>query len=54
MNFGIFNCWKYFFHRNVFLDKESINSIVVHDGAEDPFQQLLVATDVSVTAAGND
>ncbi|XP_015487368.1 ATP-dependent RNA helicase TDRD9 isoform X2 [Parus major] len=38
--------------RNVFISKESINSIVVHDGVEDPFQQLLVATDVSVTAAG--
>ncbi|XP_041258500.1 ATP-dependent RNA helicase TDRD9 [Onychostruthus taczanowskii] len=38
--------------RNVFIHKDSINSIVVHDGAEDPFQQLLVATDVSVTAAG--
>nr|XP_054490416.1 ATP-dependent RNA helicase TDRD9 [Agelaius phoeniceus] len=39
--------------RNVFIHKESINSIVVHDGAEDPFQQLLVATDISVTAAGS-
>ncbi|OWK56106.1 putative ATP-dependent RNA helicase TDRD9 [Lonchura striata] len=39
--------------RNVFIHKDSINSIVVHDGAEDPFQQLLVATDVSVTAAGS-
>ncbi|NXS35635.1 TDRD9 helicase, partial [Pomatostomus ruficeps] len=38
--------------RNVFIHKDSINSIVVHDGAEDPFQQLLVATDVSVSATG--
>uniref|UniRef100_A0A8C5U221 RNA helicase n=1 Tax=Malurus cyaneus samueli TaxID=2593467 RepID=A0A8C5U221_9PASS len=39
--------------RNVFINKESINSVVVHDGAEVPFQQLLVATDVSVNATGS-
>ncbi|NXH30124.1 TDRD9 helicase, partial [Myiagra hebetior] len=39
--------------RNVLIHRESINSIVVHDGAEDPFQQLLVATEVSVNAAGS-
>ncbi|XP_063255532.1 ATP-dependent RNA helicase TDRD9 [Prinia subflava] len=38
--------------RNVLVHRESINSVVVHDGVEDPFQRLLVATDVSVTAAG--
>ncbi|TRZ24453.1 hypothetical protein HGM15179_002660 [Zosterops borbonicus] len=38
--------------RSVFIHKDSINSIVVRDDAEDPFQQLLVATDVSVTATG--
>ncbi|KAI1237565.1 hypothetical protein IHE44_0013645 [Lamprotornis superbus] len=39
--------------RNVLIHKDSINSIVVNFGAEDPFQQLLVATNVSVTAAGS-
>lgn len=53
MSFRVFYCWKYFFPRNVLIHKDSINSIVVNFGAEDPFQQLLVATNVSVTAAGN-
>ncbi|XP_048163769.1 ATP-dependent RNA helicase TDRD9 isoform X3 [Corvus hawaiiensis] len=39
--------------RDVLIHRESINSIVVHDDAEDRFQQLLVATDVSVNAAGS-
>ncbi|XP_050191582.1 ATP-dependent RNA helicase TDRD9 [Myiozetetes cayanensis] len=39
--------------RNIFICKDSINSIVVHDTAEDPFQQLLVAADISVNAAGS-
>ncbi|XP_041903666.1 ATP-dependent RNA helicase TDRD9 isoform X4 [Corvus kubaryi] len=39
--------------RDVLIHRESINSIVVHDDAEDCFQQLLVATDVSVNAAGS-
>ncbi|XP_017663142.1 PREDICTED: putative ATP-dependent RNA helicase TDRD9 isoform X1 [Lepidothrix coronata] len=39
--------------RNIFICKESINSVVVHDTAEDPFQQLLVAADISVNAAGS-
>ncbi|XP_068874495.1 ATP-dependent RNA helicase TDRD9 isoform X2 [Aphelocoma coerulescens] len=39
--------------RDVLIHRESINSVVVHDGAEDCFQQLLVATDVSVNAAGS-
>ncbi|KAM7024098.1 ATP-dependent RNA helicase TDRD9 isoform 1-T1 [Acridotheres tristis] len=39
--------------RNVLIHKDSVNSIVVNFGAEDPFQQLLVATNVSVTATGS-
>ncbi|XP_062350742.1 ATP-dependent RNA helicase TDRD9 [Cinclus cinclus] len=39
--------------RNVLIHKDSINSIVVSFEADDPFQQLLVATDVSITAAGS-
>ncbi|XP_032919521.1 ATP-dependent RNA helicase TDRD9 isoform X2 [Catharus ustulatus] len=39
--------------RNVLIHKDSINSIVVNFGEEDPFQQLLVATNISVTAAGS-
>ncbi|XP_027493936.1 ATP-dependent RNA helicase TDRD9 isoform X2 [Corapipo altera] len=39
--------------RNIFVCKDSINSIVVHDTAEDAFQQLLVAADISLNAAGS-
>ncbi|XP_009886653.1 PREDICTED: putative ATP-dependent RNA helicase TDRD9, partial [Charadrius vociferus] len=39
--------------RNAFIQKESINSVVVHDAPEDPFQQLLVAASLSVNATGS-
>lgn len=43
----------YFLLRNVFIHKESINSVVVDDAPEDSFQQLLVAASLSVNANGN-
>ncbi|XP_065694891.1 ATP-dependent RNA helicase TDRD9 isoform X3 [Patagioenas fasciata] len=39
--------------RKVFIIKESINSVVVHDAPEDPFQQLLVAAFLSANASGS-
>ncbi|NXG70597.1 TDRD9 helicase, partial [Baryphthengus martii] len=39
--------------RKAFIQKESINSIVIADAPEDPFQQLLVAASVSVNATGS-
>ncbi|KAK2541263.1 Tdrd9 [Columba guinea] len=39
--------------RKVFIMKESINSVVVHDAPEDPFQQLLVAAFLSANASGS-
>eukprot|EP00075_Anas_platyrhynchos_P024477 XP_027313730.1 ATP-dependent RNA helicase TDRD9 [Anas platyrhynchos] len=39
--------------RNVFIHKESINSVVVDDAPEDSFQQLLVAASLSVNANGS-
>ncbi|KFQ33915.1 Putative ATP-dependent RNA helicase TDRD9, partial [Mesitornis unicolor] len=39
--------------RNIFIQKESINSIVVHDALRDPFQQLLVAASLSINASGS-
>ncbi|NXV76589.1 TDRD9 helicase, partial [Atlantisia rogersi] len=38
--------------RNVRIHKESINSVVVYDSPEDPFQQLLVAAALSANATG--
>uniref|UniRef100_A0A8B9TN04 ATP-dependent RNA helicase TDRD9 n=1 Tax=Anas platyrhynchos TaxID=8839 RepID=A0A8B9TN04_ANAPL len=43
----------YFLLRNVFIHKESINSVVVDDAPEDSFQQLLVAASLSVNANGS-
>ncbi|NXP21578.1 TDRD9 helicase, partial [Scytalopus superciliaris] len=39
--------------RNTSICKDSINSIIVCDPSEDPFQQLLVAADVSVNTVGS-
>ncbi|XP_071415481.1 ATP-dependent RNA helicase TDRD9 [Pithys albifrons albifrons] len=39
--------------RNTFICKDSINSVIVHDPAEDPFEQLLVAADVLLSANGS-
>ncbi|KAM6069357.1 ATP-dependent RNA helicase TDRD9 isoform 5-T5 [Theristicus caerulescens] len=39
--------------RSAFIQKESINSVVVHDAPEDPFQQLLVAASLSANATGS-
>ncbi|NWY52909.1 TDRD9 helicase, partial [Chionis minor] len=39
--------------RNTSIQKESINSVVVHDAPEDPFQQLLVAASLSANATGS-
>lgn len=44
---------SYFLPRRVFVIKKSINSVVVHDAPEDPFQQLLVAAFLSTNARGN-
>ncbi|KAK2527545.1 Tdrd9 [Columba livia] len=41
------------YSRRVFIMKESINSVVVHDAPEDPFQQLLVAAFLSANASGS-
>ncbi|NXL06991.1 TDRD9 helicase, partial [Mesembrinibis cayennensis] len=39
--------------RSAFIQKESINSVVVHGAPEDPFQQLLVAASLSANATGS-
>ncbi|KAM9290099.1 ATP-dependent RNA helicase TDRD9 [Cariama cristata] len=39
--------------RSAFIQKESINSVVVRDAPEDPFQQLLVAASLSANATGS-
>ncbi|XP_074887101.1 ATP-dependent RNA helicase TDRD9 [Buteo buteo] len=39
--------------RSAFIQKESVNSVVVHDTPEDPFQQLLVAASLSANAYGS-
>ncbi|NXP07566.1 TDRD9 helicase, partial [Thinocorus orbignyianus] len=39
--------------RNYFIQKESINSVVVHDTPEDPFQRMLVAASLSANATGS-
>ncbi|XP_074439952.1 ATP-dependent RNA helicase TDRD9 isoform X2 [Larus michahellis] len=39
--------------RNCLIQKESINSVVLHDASEDPFQQLLVAASLSANASGS-
>ncbi|XP_049684304.1 ATP-dependent RNA helicase TDRD9 isoform X3 [Accipiter gentilis] len=39
--------------RSAFIQKESVNSVVVHDSPEDPFQQLLVAASLSANAYGS-
>ncbi|NXL47158.1 TDRD9 helicase, partial [Podilymbus podiceps] len=39
--------------RSAVIQKESINSVVVHDAPEDPFQQLLVAASLSTNATGS-
>ncbi|NWU59244.1 TDRD9 helicase, partial [Dromas ardeola] len=39
--------------RNCFIEKESINSVVLHDASEDPVQQLLVAASLSANASGS-
>ncbi|KAF1496730.1 ATP-dependent RNA helicase TDRD9, partial [Pygoscelis antarcticus] len=39
--------------RSAFIQKESINSVVVHDAPEDPFQRLLVAAALSANATGS-
>ncbi|XP_052639291.1 ATP-dependent RNA helicase TDRD9 isoform X2 [Harpia harpyja] len=39
--------------RSAFIQKESVNSVVVHDTPEDPFQQLLVAASLSANASGS-
>ncbi|NXD76848.1 TDRD9 helicase, partial [Halcyon senegalensis] len=39
--------------RNAIIRKESINSVVIPDAPEDPFQQLLVAASVSANATGS-
>ncbi|XP_074725041.1 ATP-dependent RNA helicase TDRD9 [Strix uralensis] len=39
--------------RGTFIPKESINSVVVRDAPEDPFQQLLVAASLSANETGS-
>ncbi|KAM6311330.1 ATP-dependent RNA helicase TDRD9 [Aegotheles albertisi] len=39
--------------RSAFIQRESINSVIVHDAPEDPFQQFLVAASVSANATGS-
>ncbi|NXH77020.1 TDRD9 helicase, partial [Hydrobates tethys] len=39
--------------RSAVIQKESINSVVVNDAPEDPFQQLLVAASLSANATGS-
>lgn len=39
--------------RNILIQKQSINSVVLHDAPEDPFQQLLVSASVSANATGS-
>uniref|UniRef100_A0A8C8AEG8 ATP-dependent RNA helicase TDRD9 n=1 Tax=Otus sunia TaxID=257818 RepID=A0A8C8AEG8_9STRI len=39
--------------RGTFIPKESINSVVVRDAPEDPFQQLLVAASLSTNETGS-
>ncbi|NXW49350.1 TDRD9 helicase, partial [Nyctiprogne leucopyga] len=39
--------------RNAFIQRESINSVVVHDAPEHPFQQLLVAAALSTNPVGS-
>ncbi|NXJ92746.1 TDRD9 helicase, partial [Corythaixoides concolor] len=39
--------------RHTFIQKDSINSVIVHDAPEDPFQQLLVAASLSSSATGS-
>uniref|UniRef100_A0A8C3J469 ATP-dependent RNA helicase TDRD9 n=1 Tax=Calidris pygmaea TaxID=425635 RepID=A0A8C3J469_9CHAR len=39
--------------RNYLIQKESINSVVVHDTPEDPFQRMLVAASLSANATGS-
>ncbi|NXN95926.1 TDRD9 helicase, partial [Rhinopomastus cyanomelas] len=39
--------------RNICVQKDSVNSVVVHDAPEDPFEQLLVAASVSANTTGS-
>ncbi|NXN25532.1 TDRD9 helicase, partial [Nycticryphes semicollaris] len=39
--------------RNYLIKKESINSVVLHDAPEDPFQRMLVAAFLSANATGS-
>ncbi|KAM9557007.1 ATP-dependent RNA helicase TDRD9 isoform 3-T3 [Guaruba guarouba] len=39
--------------RNILIQKQSINSVVLHDASEDPFEQLLVSASVSANATGS-
>jgi len=42
-----------FLPRSACVQKESINSVIVRDAPEDPFQQLLVAAALSASTTGN-
>lgn len=44
---------SYFLLRNALVQQESVNSVVVDDAPEDPFQQLLVAASVAASRTGN-
>ncbi|KYO45366.1 putative ATP-dependent RNA helicase TDRD9 [Alligator mississippiensis] len=39
--------------RTIWIDRESVNSVIVHDTPADPFQQMLVAAFLSVNATGS-
>ncbi|XP_044870123.1 ATP-dependent RNA helicase TDRD9 isoform X1 [Mauremys mutica] len=39
--------------RYIWIEKESINSVIVNNAPEDPFQKMLVAASVSVNATGS-
>ncbi|XP_029140467.1 ATP-dependent RNA helicase TDRD9 [Protobothrops mucrosquamatus] len=39
--------------RTILVEKESVNSVVVADAPENPFQQILVAASISVNATGS-
>ncbi|NXK75720.1 TDRD9 helicase, partial [Amazona guildingii] len=39
--------------RNILIRKQSINSVVLHDASEDPFEQMLVSASVSANASGS-
>uniref|UniRef100_A0A7M4FCB0 Tudor domain containing 9 n=1 Tax=Crocodylus porosus TaxID=8502 RepID=A0A7M4FCB0_CROPO len=43
----------FFPSRTILIDKESVNSVIVHDTPADPFQQMLVAASLSVNATGS-